>query len=178
MSEYDDAVERLAATVRLSNGGEALVDQCDYERVQASGRWFKVKKDGFYYVARNFKENERTYLHRFITDAPKGLVVDHINGDTLDNRRSNLRIVAHQNNMRNQAGPQKNNTSGILGVSWHKQRGKWNARIGHNGSKIHLGLFDNLEDATKERRNAETSLWLPEDTFRSRAAGAVKPEEE
>jgi len=72
--------------------------------------------------------------------------IDHINQDKLDNRAANLRDVSKSINQRN--GTRKaNNTSGVTGVTWHKQRGKWCAQASINGKHHHLGLFDDIEEA-------------------------------
>jgi HNH endonuclease len=74
--------------------------------------------------------------------------VDHIDGDGTNNRISNLRLASRRENMGNQVRHRDNN-SGCKGVSWHKGAGKWQAGIGHNNRRIHLGLFDNLNDARR-----------------------------
>lgn len=72
--------------------------------------------------------------------------IDHINGDKLDNRISNLRLASVAQNMRNRY-IQKNNSSGYKGVSFHRGNGKWIARIGINRRRISLGYFDNPDEA-------------------------------
>ena len=81
-------------------------------------------------------------------------MVDHINRNPLDNRKSNLRIVNNQQNSMNK-GHQKRNTSGHKGVSWDKSRNKWYAYITVNYKLINLGRFNILEDAIKARKKAE-----------------------
>jgi HNH endonuclease len=76
--------------------------------------------------------------------AKKGEVVDHINGDTLDNRRSNLRICTNRQNLLNRKKP-SNNTSGFVGVHWNKQKNKWHTRINDRGHNYHVGYFDKPE---------------------------------
>lgn len=71
---------------------------------------------------------------------------DHINGNTLDNRRSNLRLATKFENMHN-SRKHKNNTSEYKGVSWHKPSNKWKAQITVNRKSIYLGLFDTPEEA-------------------------------
>jgi len=72
--------------------------------------------------------------------------IDHINQDKLDNKIKNLRDVSRELNQRN--GTRKgNNTSGVPGVTWHKQRGKWCAQAGVDGKHHHLGLFDCIKEA-------------------------------
>ena len=70
-------------------------------------------------------------LHRFLTDCPQGMVVDHINGNTLDNRRENLRVCTQKENVRNQHKLAKNNKSGYRYIHWHKRDKKWIVQIYH-----------------------------------------------
>ena len=83
--------------------------------------------------------------------------VDHINGVRLDNRWENLRDASHQENMQNMSRP-INNTSGVCGVSWDKNKNKWQANIRENGKQKFIGRFDKFEDAVKARKVAEQSL--------------------
>lgn len=82
--------------------------------------------------------------------------IDHKDGELSrkDNRKSNLRIATRSQNQMNK-GKQKNNKSGVVGVGWHKTSGKWAAYIAVDNKQIHLGLFDNFEDAVKARKEAE-----------------------
>ena len=82
--------------------------------------------------------------------------VDHINGDRLDNRIVNLRIVTRQENQRNTRLP-RSNTSGIIGVYWCKHKRKWRAAIGCDGRTVCLGRFNSKEEAIAARREAEVS---------------------
>ena len=79
---------------------------------------------------------------------------DHKNRNTLDNRRENLRPATPSNNAQNRT-KQKNNTSGIIGISWNKRQQQWVARIGVNGTKKNLGSFANKTDAIRARLKAE-----------------------
>ena len=94
-------------------------------------------------------------IHRFILDCNKNDVVDHINGNTLDNRKQNLRICSQQQNTMNNSNIRSNNTSGYKGVTWDKSKNKWTAQITVNYKNIHLGRYDKIEDAIKERQKAE-----------------------
>lgn len=89
---------------------------------------------------------QRILMHRFIMNAPRHLEVDHINGDRLDNRRSNLRLCTSSENKMNR-GIRCDTKSGYKGVSWHKQRNKWTARIKAGNTYKHLGLFDDVKEA-------------------------------
>lgn len=80
--------------------------------------------------------------------------IDHINGDPADNRIANLRCVPQSENNKN-ARRRKDNTSGVTGVLWYKARGKWGAKINHDGKPIFLGLYPSIQDAIAARRRAE-----------------------
>ena len=97
---------------------------------------------------------ETKYLHRLLTNCPDDMYVDHINRDTYDNRKSNLRICTNQENNRNK-GLYSHNSSGCTGVVWDKARNKWKAQIVVNDKCIFLGRFDEKEDAITARRLAE-----------------------
>ena len=82
--------------------------------------------------------------------------IDHIDGNGLNNSLSNLRDVSHNENLRNQARA-KNNSSGVTGVVWNKQCGKWMAQIVADGTRHYLGLFVKFDDAVAARKSAEAS---------------------
>lgn len=85
-------------------------------------------------------------LHRLITNCPENKVVDHINHNKLDNTRKNLRVVTIAQNNQNYK-IEKPSESGMRGVTWNKQHGKWRALIVLNKKRIFLGEYENLEDA-------------------------------
>jgi len=140
-------------TQAYKNGKTFLVSAEDYEDF-VYGYRFRLSKSGYvsYSGRKDGLNNKR--LHRIIMGDPEDLVVDHINRDPLDNRRENLRIVTQQENCMN-LSMRKTNKSGVSGVHWNKNRNKWVAQITYNYKIIHLGYFDNLEDATKARKDAE-----------------------
>lgn len=80
--------------------------------------------------------------------------IDHIDGNGLNNRISNLRVVDNTGNMRN-TKMKRNNTSGVMGVSYHQETNKWRAYIGAGSKQIYLGLFDDFDQAVSARRLAE-----------------------
>jgi hypothetical protein len=97
-------------------------------------------------------------IHRCVMGYPKELVVDHINHDTFDNRKQNLRICTNQQNCMN-SSLHSINTSGCSGVSFIKNGNKWWARIGLNGERITLGYFTDKQDAIQARKNAEEEYY-------------------
>lgn len=95
-------------------------------------------------------------MSRYLLNAPPELEVDHIDGNRLNNQRSNLRLATSSQNKCNR-GPRKDNTSGYKGVSWHSQKKKWTARIkAPSGKYLHLGLFDEVKDAALAYNYAAT----------------------
>lgn len=104
-----------------------------------------------------YKRKSTVMLHSVVFTKIKGMDIDHINKNSLDNRKSNLRVVTHQENMRNMK-KSKANTSGHTGVYLHPC-GKWMPAIRHNGKSIHLGLYSMIEDAIKARKEAEIKYW-------------------
>lgn len=89
-----------------------------------------------------------TTLHRIITGAKPGQFVDHINGDGLDNRTENLRVVTAGQNRAN-SRKDRDNKSGFKGVTWVKSSRKWMAQIVVNGERHYLGVFTHKERAAK-----------------------------
>lgn len=138
-------------TVDLGNNNIVILDAGDAGRVTARS-WYRSrsKQRPDYMISQTGGRGNitTTYLHRFIIDAPRGSIVDHANGDTMDNRRSNLRIASHQQNMSN-SQRRKTNTSGYKGVQLRCDGKKWLARIQVNKKTIHLGSFETREDAAR-----------------------------
>ena len=89
-------------------------------------------------------------LHRHLMGCPPGMEIDHISLDTLDNRRCNLRVCTHQQNQINQP-LQRNNSSGVAGVSFYPPRGKYRARIKVCQHDIHLGYYPSFDEAVQAR---------------------------
>lgn len=137
-----------------------LIDKDDYERVK-DYKWYAYKKrpTSNYYVCADKTINKtkiKISLHRYINGCVKGdsVIVDHINGNTLDNRKSNLRRATKEQNQRN-CKTQYNSLSGRKGVRKHKLCDKWQARITVNNREIYLGLHSTFEEACKAREKAE-----------------------
>jgi len=137
--------------IYLGEGKFTIVDPQDYYLLKNFNWWVKGNGTNLY-AARNSitstLRNKTVYLHRQIMNPPPDLVVDHKNCDSLDNRRANLRLATHQENMRNRR-KRKNTSSQYIGVSFDKQRNKWIAYIRYMGKKIFLGRFDSEIDAAR-----------------------------
>lgn len=137
--------------ISLTQGKFAIVDDVDYEELKAF-KWFVVKSGGTFYASRKelCKTGRRNlFMHRQILrlENPE-VITDHINGDGLDNRKTNIRACSNMENMRNRKVG-KNNTSGVKGVYWAKKDNRWRARIKLNGRFISLGHFSDKKEAAK-----------------------------
>lgn len=128
--------------ISLTRGKCAIVDDADFDELSKHKWYARYGRSGFYARRAIYDTNlkqEIISMHRLIANAPKGMVVDHINHDTLDNRRANLRVCTSRQNSLNKAGPNKNSTTGIRGV-FESEYG-YISKIGVNGKSVYLGLF-------------------------------------
>lgn len=121
----------------------------DYDKIKGYC-WYE---DFFGYVV-NIYKRKNLKLHKLITGTNKTQIIDHINRNRLDNRKSNLRICTNQENSFN-SKLSKNNKSGIKGVYWNKEKLKWEARIFINNKGKFLGYFNDKESAYQKRLDAE-----------------------
>lgn len=96
-------------------------------------------------------------MHQVILWCPKGMEIDHIDGNPLNNQKSNLRVCTRSQNMMNR-GKTKANTSGFKGVHFHKRSKKWTARIQKDGNRSHIGSFDKPEEAHEAYRESAKKL--------------------
>lgn len=139
--------------IKLTRNKAAIVDEEDYERVVAQGKWTvgNCRSNPKFYAQRCiYIEGKKSTMkmHRFIISCPKNMCVDHINGDTLDNRKSNLRIVSHKDNSRNRAH-QKTAAFPYKGIAYYKycKSRPWAARITCNGKTLFIGSYSSMEEA-------------------------------
>src|SRR5574343_411505 len=122
--------------IQLSQGKVAIVDDEDYDYLN-QWKWYAAeRKCGIWYATRNIRKDGKVRIipmHRVILNTPKGMDTDHINGDGLDNRRSNLRSCTHMENICNpnrSLSPTK--SSRFKGVYWHKGEKIWRAKLRFN----------------------------------------------
>jgi hypothetical protein len=136
--------------IYLGDGEWTLVEPADYYRLGHHQWHLKGGRSKKFYAVRDVKNGpgrtKMLSLHREIMNFPKGFLVDHKNGCSLDNRRDNLRSATRSQNRQN--APKRENTSSrFIGVSFHKEKKKWYACISFEGKSIFLGYFDNEIDA-------------------------------
>jgi hypothetical protein len=152
--------------IPLTQGKFALVDDEDFELINGFN-WCAAKKGQGYYAVRSSSVKKKDigcenrhpiYLHQMVIKIPKDKVLDHINGNTLDNRKKNLRVCSQLQNKWNSKKP-ITNTSGFKGVTWDKYKNKWKSQIRSNGRGKHLGNFDDLKKAAVEYDKAAKRLF-------------------
>jgi len=147
--------------IKLTKGQYAIVDNEDFEWLNQwiwHVDWSKYTKS--YYAKRgvfNGKNMTSIRMHREILNAPKSTQTDHINHNTLDNRKINLRIVTARQNAFNRSGAQINNKSGFKGV--FRRGKKWGAQIGLHGKYRWLGVFTTPEEAALVYNEAAKKLF-------------------
>lgn len=142
---------------RQEKAYRCLIDKEDYFKVK-NYTWF-LSKGKKQYAISFFTENgvqKNLFMHRLIMDCPDDKVVDHINiTETLDNRKSNLRVVTQLQNMQNCIKSKYEQT----GIHYREDKNKWTATIGVNGKLKHIGSYDSYEEAVLARKEAEKKYW-------------------
>ena len=131
----------IILTGKKAKGLKILIDDEDIERVSKYS--INFGSNGYSVTSLPIQGiRKMVYLHKVILpDIPKGLMVDHINNNKLDNRKCNLRICTNQQNQWNQKKSIRG-TSKFKGVNWYKLYSKWVAKIKFNGKKLHIGYFE------------------------------------
>ena len=136
--------------ILLNQGKATLVDDEDYNRIinyRYGYAWYAQKcRNTYYATTHNINGLSTVRMHRIIIDAKPHEQVDHIDGDGLNNCKSNLRIVNASQQMMNR-GKFKDKSSKYKGVSYYKANGRYQAHIRKNGYKKHLGYFKTEEEA-------------------------------
>jgi len=123
-----------------SKYGDILIDDCDYDLVK-DYNWHCAKSRNTFYAVSVFK-NKKIKMHRFILSPKSSEIIDHINGNGLDNRRNNLRIVTASQNRMN-CGSYKGTSSIYKGVTYREEYKKWVSGVRFKGVRYNLGTFDN-----------------------------------
>lgn len=155
-NNYTDVLP-ITGTVNGKRGnivGWTKVDSEDAARFNTAALNFLHIEDGEY-----VRFGGNGLLHRLIVGAKKGEVVDHINHNTLDNRKSNLRICTQSQNHMNRKGAQVNSTTGELGVHWDSKLKKFRARLQKDGKTYNFGQYKSIEEAIEARKAAAADMF-------------------
>ena len=154
-------VDGYTVFVPMTRGLETLVSLCDLAKVD--GALWRVSGHKKYVVGRPVGMAAPILLHRFIMDAPDGVVVDHINLDKLDNRRENLRVCSAFENSRNigkrRPAEGSAHTSDFKGVHWCKSTLKFRAYLYRAGERHFLGVYSDQVDAARAYDDAAKRLF-------------------
>jgi hypothetical protein len=150
--------------IELTKGKVAIVDDSIFD-ILNSLNWFAVKSRNVFYAARHVNTvdgvQRAEYMHHFIIGFPriKGMMVDHKDGDGLNNQRENLRIVTQRVNSSNRTARRNGKTySKYIGVTWDKKRNKWIAQIRFSGKNKNLGSFNSEQEASAMYQEAVAAL--------------------
>ena len=139
--------------VGFTQKGEPFyIDKEDFSKVKDYCWWFRKE------YLQGKDNGKRILLHRLIMNCPDDKVVDHINHNTADNRKSNLRIVSRSQNSMNRV-KRKDNRSGVTGVYFSEKEQCWAASITKEQKTVTLGFYQNFDMAVKARKNAEEKIF-------------------
>lgn len=127
--------------IQLTQEKFTLVDDEDYESLM---QWKWYYNNG--YAVRKIK-GKQTFMHRVVSKTPRGMHTDHINGNTLDNRKKNLRSCKNSQNRMNQKKRVKPASSIYKGVTFHKAMNKWQSQIQIDGKSVYLGIYSTQGEA-------------------------------
>lgn len=154
-NEYSDKQEDQNGCYYIgiahNTGTKFYIDDIDFEKIQPYCWSEQVDSKGYHYLSTNDPNTRKTLKIQWLI---VGKNYDHIDRNALNNRRYNLRQATTSQQQFNQK-KQSNNTSGYIGVYWNKNNKRWFAQLGINNQDIHLGYFDNKEDALIARLKAE-----------------------
>lgn len=138
--------------IYLSKGRFAAIDDEDFPLIAHLKFHASERRFGRYYAAAKIK-GKNVYLHRILMQPAKGQVVDHIDGDGLNNKRSNLRICTQSQNVAN-----SRSRSGKLKGIWQIHNGRWTAQVAKDGKRYHLGYFSTPDEAFEAYKLAAKRL--------------------
>lgn len=157
--DEENGIAKIELHRRNGENVYTIIDLEDLERViNYPYTWFaqyRKELDNYYVRCTNYSNMKNglssvVFLHQFIMSAD-GIDVDHINNNTLDNRKQNLRVTQHGNNTKNRHGKNSNNTSGHRNVTWSKSENAWvvQLQIDGKGTRLKKFSYEQLDEAGK-----------------------------
>ncbi len=140
--------------IPLTQGKYAIVDPEDYHRLKKN-KWYALQGPRTFYAVRSLTNGQtaprkNAYMHHLVINIPPGRYCDHINRNGLDNRKANLRVATHTQNVWNRRKFKPYSRSRYKGIDWSKDMKRWRVRIRVNGKRIYLGSFKSETDAALE----------------------------
>lgn len=148
----------MTQEIQLTNWGTALVDDAEYEAISRFS-WYNEQGYAARMSSRTAGKRVVLRMHWQVIPLPPGFVIDHINGNRLDNRRCNLRIVSRADNNKNRLANKAGTSSQFKGVTWREHAHAWKAYIKINRKQIHLGYFKSEIEAAKAYNEAAQRLF-------------------
>lgn len=147
----------MVMDVPITKGAIVIIDEEDGPRV-TKRRW-QLSAAGYAITQFQVNGKSRTVsMHRFVMNAQHGMAVDHINGNRLDNRKLNLRVITNAENCQNLHGARSDSSTGIRGVFWSKKERRYRVRIWVRGKPISCGYFATLAEADAAAREARSRM--------------------
>ncbi len=170
-NDYEVRGDIVAIFLTKINGDyvELIIDKDDFEKANLFPHTWSPRYDNrnkTHYVTGSLYQNgkkKQVIFHRWLLDCPEDKQVDHINHNTLDNRRGNLRIVEPSQNSQNRR-LRSDNSSGYRGVTWDKSAKRWRARVRSKKKTLYTCLFDDVHEAGRvaEEKRLELMPYLSE----------------
>lgn len=139
----------MSKSFRLACGRQTVVDASDYKWLSALSWYASITSSGKAYIKCHARP-KNLYMHRLITNCPSGMCVDHIDGNSMNNRRSNLRICRQSDNSKNRKRP-KSNSSGYAGVWWYETNKRWLAFVDLAYKRLLVGCYADKFSAAEAR---------------------------
>jgi hypothetical protein len=151
-NDYEIRGEVTAIFIKHRNGNvsEVLIDTVDLNfLIEYKTKWRFSGNSSNLYV----RSMDNVMLHRYLLNPAVGMVVDHVNHNTLDNRRKNIRVITQAQNTQNKKHLTKSK-SGFRNVAWNNRLSKWRVKIVVNKKCISVGHFGTINDAIEAEREA------------------------
>jgi len=138
--------------IKLTRGKYAIVDVEDFERLNQD-KWhcshYGYAKRAVSNRTGKGRRQVEVYMHKLVCPAPEGMIVDHINRNSLDNRKENLRVATQKQNLWNRKFIRKRGKTRYNGIRWDKNREKWQVRLTINGRRKSFGYYADEIEAAK-----------------------------
>lgn len=151
-------VPRPLSVWKTLGGVRVLLDLEDLPKLAVSKWYLSGSYITGYLRGSGRKKPKKVFLHRHLSNCPAGLLVDHINGNTLDNRKANLRNCTQVENQGNRHKRRSDSKNPVQGAYWHAGAKKWRSFFMYRGCYVNLGYFQSPEEAGEAYLTAKRQL--------------------